>query len=223
LKKKESKKLSSEKQIKFTEEDVIERLKKHYPQPWIDLHFENPYQLLVATILAAQTTDKKVNEITPVFFKQFPDPKAVSQAKIEEIEKIIKSVNYYRRKAKLIKECCDFLVKEFDGKVPDNLDDLVKLPGVGRKTASVILVNAFNKPAIVVDTHVKRVSQRLGLTSSNNPDKIEKDLAQFFSKENWVYISKALVLFGRYICKAKNPECKKCYLSDICPYDKKNL
>jgi len=223
LKKKENKKVFSKKQIKFTEKELIERLKKHYPEPWIDLHFENPYQLLIATILAAQTTDKKVNQITPSFFKKFPNPEAISKAKIEEIEELIKSVNYYRRKAKLIKECCDYLVKEFGGEVPDNLDDLVKLPGVGRKTANVILVNAFNKPAIVVDTHVKRVSQRLGLTFSNNPDKIEKDLAQFFSKENWVYISKALVLFGRYVCKAKNPECGRCYLSEICPYPQKNL
>jgi len=149
----------------------------------------------VATILAAQTTDKKVNQITPLFFKKFPDPFAVADAPLEEIEEVIKSVNFYKRKAKLIKECCEAVVKNHNGVIPDNMEDLVKLPGVGRKTASVILVNAFNKPAIVVDTHVKRVSQRLGLTTSNNPDKIEKDLSQFFSKKNWVYISKALVLF----------------------------
>ncbi len=221
MKKKESKKASF--RPKFTEEELIRRLKKHFPDPWIDLKFENPYQLLVATILAAQTTDKKVNEITPSFFKKFPDPFAVANSSIEEIEKAIKSVNFYKRKAKLIKECCEAVVKNHNGVIPDNMEDLVKLPGVGRKTASVILVNAFNKPAIVVDTHVKRVSQRLGLTTSNNPDKIEKDLSRFFSKENWVYISKALVLFGRYICKAKKPECKKCYLVDICPYENKNL
>ncbi len=224
LKKKGSKKASSEEiKVPFTEEELISRLKKHFPEPWIDLNFENPYQLLVVTILAAQTTDKKVNEISPEFFRRFPDPFAVAKAPLEEIEEVIKSVNYYRRKAKLIKECCEVLVKEYNGQVPDTLEELVKLPGVGRKTANVILVNAFNKPAIVVDTHVKRVSQRLGLTKSNNPDKIEKDLARFFSKENWVYISKALVLFGRYVCKAKNPDCKNCHLSDICPYEKKNL
>ncbi|WP_457625630.1 endonuclease III [Persephonella sp.] len=223
MKKKENKKASSKTAVKFTEEELIKRLKKHFPQPWIDLKFETPFQLLVATILAAQTTDKKVNEITPVFFKKFPDPFAVAKASLKEIEETIRSINYYRRKAKLIKECCTALVKEFNGKVPDNIDDLVKLPGVGRKTASVILVNAFNKPAIVVDTHVKRVSKRLGITDSDNPDKIEKDLANFFSEKNWVYISKALVLFGRYICKAKNPLCKECYLIDICPYENKNL
>ena len=223
--KKRTRKKKEEKPVKppFTEKELIERLKKHFPEPWIDLNFENPFQLLVVTILAAQETDKKINEVSPKFFKKFPTPKDVAEAPLEKLEECLKNVNYYRRKAQLLKKCCEVLVKEFNGEVPDNLEDLVKLPGVGRKTASVILVNAFNKPAIVVDTHVKRVSRRLGLTNSDNPDKIEQDLARFFSKENWVYISKALVLFGRYICTARNPKCKECYLVDICPYDKKNL
>ncbi|NPA57789.1 MAG: endonuclease III [Aquificae bacterium] len=201
---------------------IISRLKEHYPQPWTDLNFENPYQLLVVTILAAQTTDKKVNEISPQFFKKFPTPESVAEAPLEEIEEAIKSVNFYKRKAKLIKECCEFLVKHFGGKVPDSIDQLTKLPGVGRKTANVILVNAFNKPAVVVDTHVKRVSQRLGLSGSNNPDKIEEELSRIFGKEDWTYLSKAMVLFGRYICKAKNPDCANCKLADICPYLEKN-
>lgn len=208
---------------KITEEEIIKRLKKHFPNPWIDLKFENPFQLLVATILAAQDTDKKVNEVTEVFFKKYPDPNSIAKTPLKQLEEDLKKINYYRRKAKLLKECCETLVKDFDGKVPDNMDDLLKLPGVGRKTASVILVNAFNKPAIVVDTHVKRVSQRLGITKAKTPEKIEKDLAKFFSKENWIYISKALVLFGRYICTAKNPKCKECALNDICPYENKNL
>ncbi len=209
--------------LNFTEEDIINGLKKHFPEPWIDLKFSNPFELLVATILAAQATDKKVNEVTELFFKKYPDPEAVAKTPLKQIEEDIKQINFYKRKAKLLKECCKVLVKEFNGKVPDTLEDLVKLPGVGRKTANVILVNAFNKPAIVVDTHVKRVSQRLGLTTSNNPDKIEKDLMKFFSKKNWVYISKAMVLFGRYICTAKKPKCKECALKDICPYENKNL
>ncbi len=219
------KKVKEEKTPKpdFTEDELLLRLKKHYPEPWIDLKFETPFQLLVVTILAAQETDKKVNEISPRFFEVFPDPYSIANATLEEIEECIKSINYYRRKAKLLKDCCKVLVEKFNGEVPDNIDDLVKLPGVGRKTASVILVNAFNKPAIVVDTHVKRVSKRLGLTNSDNPEKIERDLANFFSKENWVYISKALVLFGRYICTARKPKCKECHLSDICPYENKNL
>ncbi len=209
--------------VNFTEDDVIERLKKHFPDPWIDLKFSNPFELLVATILAAQATDKKVNEVTEIFFKKYPDPKSIVKTPLKQLEEDLKQINFYRRKAKLLKECCKVLVKEFNGEVPDNLEDLVKLPGVGRKTANVILVNAFNKPAIVVDTHVKRVSQRLGLTTSNNPDKIEKDLMNFFSKKNWVYVSKAMVLFGRYICKSKNPKCSECALRDICPYENKNL
>ncbi|WP_457623291.1 endonuclease III [Persephonella sp.] len=211
------------KKKKITEEQIIEGLKKHYPDPWIDLNYSNPYELLVATILAAQATDKKVNQVTETFFKKYPDPESLANAPLEQIENDIKQINFYKRKAKLLKECCEAIVRDFNGKIPDNIDDLVKLPGVGRKTASVLLVNAFNKPAIVVDTHVKRVSQRLGITKSNNPDKIEKDLAKFFKKENWVYISKAMVLFGRYICKAKNPKCSECALLEICPYEKKNL
>jgi len=205
----------------FLQEQLIERLKKHYPQPWIDLNFSNPYQLLVATILAAQATDKKVNEVTEVFFKKYPTPFDVAKADLSQIEEDIKQINFYKRKAKLIKECCEVLVKQFDGKVPDSLEELVKLPGVGRKTANVILVNAFDKPAVVVDTHMKRVSQRLNLTNSNNPDKIEKDLMDFFDKENWAYISKAMVLFGRYICKARKPQCEKCHLYDICQWQDK--
>ncbi len=209
--------------VNFTEEELIERLKKHFPDPWIDLKFSSPFELLVATILAAQATDKKVNEVTEIFFKKYPTPESIAKTPLKQLEEDLKQINYYRRKAKLLKECCKVLVKEFKGQVPDTLEDLVKLPGVGRKTANVILVNAFNKPAIVVDTHVKRVSQRLGLTNSNNPDKIEKDLMEFFSKENWAYISKAMVLFGRYICTAKKPKCKECHLLDICPYEEKNL
>ncbi len=209
--------------VNFTEKEIIEGLKKHFPEPWIDLKFSNAFELLVATILAAQATDKKVNEVTEVFFKKYPTPESIAKTPLKQIEEDIKQINFYKRKAKLLKECCKVLVKEFDGEVPDTLEELVKLPGVGRKTANVILVNAFNKPAIVVDTHVKRVSQRLGLTTSNNPDKIERDLMNFFSKENWVYISKAMVLFGRYICKSKNPKCKECALKDICPYENKNL
>lgn len=206
---------------KFLEKELIERLKKHYPNPWIDLNFENPYQLLIATILAAQATDKKVNQITEFFFKNYPTPKDIVKADLTQIEEDIKQINFYKRKAKLIKDCCEVIEKEFNGKIPDNIENLTKLPGVGRKTANVILVNAFNKPGIVVDTHIKRVSQRLKLTNSNNPDKIEKDLMKFFSKENWTYISKAMVLFGRYICKARRPLCEKCYLFDICPSEDK--
>ena len=189
MKKNQSKRNCSE--PKFSEKELIERLKKHYPEPWIDLDFENPYQLLIAAILAVQATDKKVNQITEFFFKKHPSPQDIVETNLTQIEEDIKQINFYKRKAKLIKDCCEVLEKEFKGEVPDNMEDLTKLPGVGKKTANVILVNAFNKPGIVVDTHIKRVSQRLKLTKSNNPDKIEKDLMEFFSKENWGHVSKA--------------------------------
>ncbi len=197
-------------------EKIVEGLKKHFPQPWSDLNFENPYQLLVATILAAQANDKKVNEVTKEFFKKYPTPEDVAKAPLEQIEQDIRQINFYRRKAKILKECCKVLVEKFGGKVPDNIEDLTKLPGVGRKTANVILVNAFKKPAVVVDTHVKRVSQRLNLTDKNDLDKIEQDLMRIFKKEDWAFISNALVLFGRYVCKAKKPLCHECHLYEIC-------
>ncbi|NPA52474.1 MAG: endonuclease III [Aquificae bacterium] len=213
----------SSKKPTFTEKELLQKLKEHFPEPWIDLNFENPYHLLVVTILAAQETDKKVNQISPKFFEKFPTPQALADAPLEEIENQIKNINFYKRKAKLLKDCCKALIEKYGGKIPNDINKLVKLPGVGRKTANVILVNAFDEPAIVVDTHMKRVSKRLGLTEHDNPDKIEKDLEKFFSKENWGYVSKALVLFGRYICTAKNPKCKECKIADICPYEKKNL
>lgn len=208
---------------KVGEKEIVERLKKHFPNPRTELVFSNPFELLVVVVLSAQTTDVKVNQISPELFKRYPTPEAISKAPIEDLYKILKPINYYRKKAERIKEIGRIIAENYGGKVPDSIDELVKLPGVGRKTASVILVNAFNKPAIVVDTHVQRVSKRLGLTNSKDPLKIEKDLAGFFSEENWAYISNALVLFGRYICKAKNPGCRECHLVDICPYDKKNL
>lgn len=223
MKKKQSKKACSETKVNFTEDDVINRLKKHFPNPKTELHFRNPFELVIVVLLSAQTTDVKVNEVSPKLFEIYPDPKSLAEAKIEDLYEILKPINYYRKKAKFIKEAAKIIVEKFGGKVPDNLEDLVKLPGIGRKSASVILVNGFNKPAIVVDTHVKRVSKRLGLTCNTDPLKVEMDLAKFFSKENWVYISNALVLFGRYICKAQKPKCKECNLLDICPYDKKNL
>ncbi len=207
----------------FTEEELINRLKKHFPEPKTELNFKNEFELLIVVVLSAQTTDVKVNQVSPKLFEKYPTPEKLANADIQDLYEILKPINYYRKKAERIKEISRILVEKYSGKVPDTIEELVKLPGVGRKTASVILVNAFKKPAIVVDTHVKRVSKRLGLTCHDNPEKIEKDLANFFSKENWVYISNALVLFGRYICTARKPKCKECYLVDICPYENKNL
>jgi endonuclease-3 len=223
MKKKQNKEVCSDIKVSFTEEDVIERLKKHFPAPKTELNFKNPFELVIVVLLSAQTTDVKVNEVSPKLFEKYPTPEDLSKANLEDLYEILKPINYYRKKAKFIKEAAKMIVEEFNGKVPDNLEDLMKLPGIGRKSASVILVNGFNKPAIVVDTHVKRVAKRLGLTCNNDPLKVEMDLAKFFSKENWVYISNALVLFGRYTCIARKPKCKECYLLDICPYENKNL
>jgi len=211
------------KEISFTEEDIIIRLKKHFPEAKTELKFKNPFELLIVVLLSAQTTDVKVNEVSPKLFEKYPSPEKLSKANIEDLYEILKPINYYRKKAKFIKEVAQIIVKEYGGKVPDKIEDLIKFPGIGRKTASVILVNGFKKPAIVVDTHVKRVSKRLGLTCYDDPLKVEQDLSKFFSKDNWVYISNALVLFGRYVCTARKPKCKTCNLLDICPYEAKNI
>ncbi len=207
----------------FTEEELIERLKKHFPEPKTELNFRNVFELVIVVVLSAQTTDKKVNEVSPKLFEKYPTPEALANAPLDDLYEILKPINFFRKKAERIKEIARIIVEKYNGKIPDTIEELVQFPGIGRKTASVILVNGFRKPAIVVDTHVKRVSKRLGLTCHDDPEKIEQDLAKFFSKENWAYISNALVLFGRYICTAKKPKCKECYLVDICPYDKKNL
>ncbi|ACD67095.1 MAG TPA: endonuclease III [Sulfurihydrogenibium sp.] len=207
----------------FTQQQLIERLKKHFPDPKIELNYENEFQLLIVIILSAQTTDKKVNQVSPILFKKYPTPQALANADLKDLEEIIKPLGFYKRKAKLIKECAKAILEKFSGQIPKTLEELTSLPGVGRKTASALLVNAYKIPAIVVDTHVKRVAKRLKITNQTSPEKVEKDLTKFFSKENWVYISNALVLFGRYICTANKPKCKECYVSDICPYEKKNL
>ncbi|ADC88892.1 endonuclease III [Thermocrinis albus DSM 14484] len=197
--------------------EIIERLEKVFPNK-LELNFSNPFQLLVAVILSAQTTDAKVNQITPKLFERFPTPKDLAEAPLEEIEEYIRSVNYYRNKAKFLKEASRILVEKYGGEVPKTIDELVALPGIGRKSASMILYNAYGiNEGIAVDTHVARVSQRLGLTSHTDPQKIEKDLMQITPKEDWGKLSNLLILLGRYVCTAKNPQHHKCVLRDICP------
>lgn len=201
--------------------EIIKILEKQYPEAKTALIFENPFQLLVATILSAQTTDAQVNKITPALFKKFKTPQDFASAPLEEIEKMIKSVNFYRNKAKNIKKLCEVLVKEYNGKVPDKMDQLLKLPGVARKTANVVLSQAFGKAeGIVVDTHVRRISQRLGFTKNTDPVKIEQDLMKIIPKEKWIDFPFRLIMFGREICKAKNPKCQECSIQDFCNYYK---
>jgi len=198
--------------------EIIDILEKIYPEAKTALKFENPFQLLIATILSAQTTDERVNKVTSTLFKKFKKPEDFVNANLDEIMEEIKSINFYRNKAKNIKKLCEILVKEFNGKVPDKMEDLVKLPGVARKTANVVLSQAYGKAeGIVVDTHVRRVSNRLGLTKNTDAEKIEKDLMKIIPEEKWIDFPFRLILFGRNICKAKNPDCKNCPLYKICP------
>jgi endonuclease-3 len=198
--------------------EIINILEKIYPEAKTALKFENPFQLLIATILSAQTTDERVNKVTSTLFKKFKKPEDFVNANLDEIMEEIKSINFYRNKAKNIKKLSEILVKEFNGKVPDKMEELIKLPGVARKTANVVLSQAYGKAeGIVVDTHVRRVSNRLGLTKNTDAEKIEKDLMKIIPEEKWIDFPFRLILFGRNICKAKNPDCKNCPLYKICP------
>ncbi|MBN8554329.1 MAG: endonuclease III [Deltaproteobacteria bacterium] len=199
-------------------EQIIRELKRLYPDAECSLDFKSPYQLLVATILSAQCTDARVNLTTPALFSKFPDAKKMSEAKVTEIEQLIKSTGFYRAKAKNILAASQKLVEKFSGKVPGTMEELYDLPGVGRKTANVVLGNAFDKPAgVVVDTHVKRLCFRLGLTRQTDPTKIETELNVLIPEKYWTDFSHWLIQHGRRICIARNPQCEVCSLAKLCP------
>lgn len=196
---------------------IVLALKKKYPNAKTELKHSNTFQLLIATILSAQTTDVTVNKIAPILFQKYPDAFSLAKADLKDVENIIKPTGFYHQKAKYIIETSKILVDRFKGKVPDNMNDLLLLKGVSRKTANVVLSNGFGKAeGIVVDTHVKRVSKRIGLTKSENPIKIEEDLMKLFDKKDWAFLSNALVLHGRYVCMAKKPICEKCCIEKWC-------
>lgn len=198
--------------------EVLKRLKLHYPDAHCTLAFGNPFELLVATILSAQCTDIRVNKITPELFLRFPDPLSFSKATIYDIEDLIRSGGFYHQKAKSIMETSKNICSNFNGNVPENLKELTGLPGIGRKTANVLLSTAFNKnEGVVVDTHVKRISNRLGFSSQKQPEKIEKDLMEILPKDSWGIYSHLLIEHGRKICEARKPDCLNCFLNDICP------
>lgn len=204
--------------------EALKRFEKEMPGPETELHFENPYQLLVAVILSAQCTDKRVNEYTPAFFKAFPTPQKLAEAEPEDVYPFVKSISYPNNKTKSLIGMAKALVERFDGKVPSDIDDLLTIPGVGRKTANVILAVVFDRPAMAVDTHVFRVSNRLGLTiNSKNPLQTEKTLMRHLPAEIVPKAHHWLILHGRYICKARKPECETCYLADICRYRQNEL
>ena len=198
--------------------EVFARLKLAHPDAHCELDHETPLQLLMATILSAQCTDKRVNMVTPSLFKRFPTAQALADAKQEELEEMIKSTGFFRNKAKSLIELGKALVERHGGAVPDSMETLVKLPGVGRKTANVILGNAFGKnEGVVVDTHVGRLSLRLGLTRETDPVKVERELMALIPREDWTMLAHVLVFHGRRICYARTPKCEICVLSEICP------
>ena len=198
--------------------EVFARLKREYPDAHTELDYETPLQLAVATILSAQCTDKRVNMVTPLLFQTFPTAAALADAPPEKLEEIIKSTGFFRNKTKSLIGLGKALVERHNGEIPDSMEELVKLPGIGRKTANVILGNAFRKnEGIVVDTHVARVSFRLGLTRETDPVKIEQDLMQLFPREDWALLSHLLIFHGRRVCEARRPKCEICVLNDICP------
>jgi len=198
--------------------EVFSRLKRAYPDAHTELDYETPLQLVIATILSAQCTDKRVNMVTPLLFRTFPTAASLADAPPEKLEEIIRSTGFFRNKTKSLIGLGKALVERHNGEVPDSMDALVKLPGVGRKTANVILGNAFGKnEGVVVDTHVGRLSLRLGLTRETDPVKVEQDLMPLIPREDWTMLAHVLVFHGRRVCYARTPKCAICVLSEICP------
>ncbi len=202
---------------------ITDLLFKKYPDAGIALHFRGPFELLVATILSAQCPDIRVNKVTETLFKRYRTAEQFAQADSRDLEREISSITYFRSKAKTIIDCCKKLTEDFHGKVPQAMDELVSLPGVGRKTANVILGCAFGQQAIPVDTHVLRVTDRLGLSHSTNPDKMEQELMRQIAPDSWTRFSLALILHGRETCTAKRPRCSVCVLYSLCEWPEKTV
>jgi endonuclease-3 len=196
---------------------ILKRLDEAYPKATCALNYHSPLQLLIATILSAQCTDERVNKVTPGLFEKYRTAKDFAEAEPEVLQEAIRSTGFYKNKAKSIRACCRKIVEDYGGKVPESLDEMVKLPGVGRKTANLVLGEVHHIPGIVVDTHVRRLSKRLGLTSQDDPEKIEQDLMRLIQKERWTLFSHQLIHHGRQVCKAKAPLCSQCVLKDVCP------
>jgi endonuclease-3 len=198
--------------------EILLRLKQHYPDATCALHYQTPLQLLVAVILSAQCTDKRVNQVTPDLFRRFPDAPAFAMADREELEEAVRSTGFYRNKAKNIQGACQTILRDFGGRVPQTMAELLTLPGVARKTANVVLAHAFGINAgVTVDTHVKRLSGRLKLTEHTDPVRIEKDLMRLIPQPDWENWSIRLIDHGRAVCSARNPRCRDCFLLNLCP------
>lgn len=200
---------------------ILRRLRKLYPEMETALEYENAWQLLVSTVLSAQTTDENVNKVAPGLFARFPTAEDLATADPEEIEALVFSTGFYRQKTKSIIALSADLMTDHDGEVPQDMDELVRLRGVGRKTASVVLAEVWGIPAIAVDTHVKRVTNRLGITHAEDPVKIESELMELYPKKDWSGLSMRFIQFGRDICDARRPHCWECPMRDRCPYEPK--
>ncbi|WAL62371.1 endonuclease III [Thermocoleostomius sinensis] len=209
-----AKKLAATKQRAL---DILLRLKQLYPEAPCTLTYETPVQLLVATMLSAQCTDERVNLVTPALFQRFPDAEAFSNADLSELETLIRSTGFYRNKAKNIQAACRLIVSQYGGRVPDRMEELLALPGVARKTANVVLAHAYGiHEGVTVDTHVKRLSQKLGLTEHTDPIRIERDLMSLLPQPDWENWSIRLIYHGRAVCNARKPACDRCQLVDLC-------
>lgn len=197
---------------------ILILLRKHYPGSRIALHYKTPHELLVATILSAQCTDERVNKATPGLFVRYTSPQDFANARLPELEKLIHSTGFYRNKAKNIKASAQLIMEKFDGEVPKTMDELLQLPGVARKTANVVLQNAYGiQEGVVVDTHIGRLSRRLGLSKEKTPEKVERDLMKRIPKKDWTNIAFWLINHGRAVCKSQKPLCDRCFLNHLCP------
>lgn len=203
--------------------EIAKALQRTMPNPKMELDHRSSWELLVATILSAQCTDQRVNQVTPLLFRRYRGPAELAVAHLPELEQIIRSTGFFKSKAKHLVACGKAVTERFNGQVPQTMEELVTLPGVGRKTANVILGNAFGQPGVVVDTHVKRVAKRLGLTRSDNPDRVEQDLQQLMPRSQWTAVSQRLLLHGRYVCLARKPQCRTCAVYQYCPWKEKGL
>ena len=202
---------------KIRMDKIVTELKKEYPNSKCSLNYNSPFQLLVATILSAQCTDERVNKVTKILFKDYPTVYKLNELTKEEIGEKIYSTGFYNNKSKSIKKLCEILIKDYEGKVPFTMDELHKLPGTGRKTANVVLGNAFNIPGMVVDTHVSRITNLLKFVNTKNAVKIEKELEKVVQREDWTLFSHLLIDHGRAVCIANRPKCDRCFLANYCP------
>jgi len=202
---------------------IIEEFRDMYPDAGCSLDYSDPLQLLIATQLAAQCTDARVNQVTKTLFKKYRNAHDFANADLAELEEDIRPTGFFRNKAKNIKRCCRMIIDEFGGRVPDNMEDLLKLPGVGRKTANIILGDIYGIPGIVVDTHAKRLAKRMGFTRHDDPYKVELDMMEVIPKEEWTRFCHQLVFHGRAVCTARNPKCHSCRINKYCNYGKMML